>query len=223
MSDMKTRSIREVGAVTASVVVASILGVVVVALTATTIWAYLSYNEQKTDVDGKIALARAEAKKEQADEDEKKFAEREKEPRREFVGPDDYGRLTFMYPKTWSAHVARDVSKGGAFEAYLNPISVPPISSSQPFALRVTIDERDYDRTLAGFDTKVAKGELKSSTTSANGENGTRLDGSFSNDIRGSAVFYKVRDKTLVIQTDIESSDIKAEFENIIKTVKFNT
>ncbi len=196
---------------------------ITVALAATTIWAFLSYNEQKTDVDGKIALAQAEAKKEQADEDEKKFAEREKEPRREFVGPDDYGRLTFMYPKTWSAHVARDVSKGGAFEAYLNPVSVPPIGTAQPFALRVTIDDRDFDRTLASFDSKVAKGELKSSTTSANGESGTRLDGSFSSDIRGSAVFYKVRDKTLVIQTDIESSDIKAEFENIIKTVKFNT
>ena len=72
-------------------------------------------------------LAVAEAKKEQATLDEDKFAQREKEPNRQFVGPDDYGRLTFDYPKTWSVYVARDTSRGGTYEAYLNPITVPPV------------------------------------------------------------------------------------------------
>jgi hypothetical protein len=215
----------ERGSATASLITAIILGIFAAAFAGLALWAYLSYTEQKTDVDGKIALAESEAKKTQLDEDEKKFAEREKEPRREFVGPDDYGRLTFMYPKTWSAYVEKDVTngKGGEYKAYLNPVVVPPVSEAQPFALRVTITDTGYDKVISTYDGLVQKGTLKASTTSANGQNGSRLDGSFSKNIRGSAVFYKIRDKTLIIQTDVDSSDIKAEFENIIKTIKFNT
>jgi hypothetical protein len=66
----------------------------------------------------------------------------------------------------------------------------------------------------------VKKGSLRSSATSANGNNGTRLDGNFTKDIRGSAVIYKIRDKTVTIQTDADT--FKPDFENIIKTLNFN-
>jgi hypothetical protein len=222
MSDMNTTyRHNERGAVSGWMITAIVLGVFTTAFAATTIWAFLSYNEQKTDVDGKIALAEAEAKKKQADEDEAKFAEREKEPRREFVGPEDYGRLTFSYPKTWSVYVNKDASAGGAYEAYLNPTTVPSVTTGRQFALRVTISELEYDKIIATYESLIKKGDLKSSATSANGQNGTRLDGSFSKDIRGAAVFFKVRDKTLIVQTDADT--FKPEFENIIKTVKFNT
>jgi len=221
MNDMNTRRYYEQGGVSGSLVAAIVLGIFMVGFAATTIWAYLSYTEQKTDVDGKVALAVAEAKKVQADEDEKKFAEREKEPRREFVGPEDYGRLVFDYPKTWSVYIAKDASTGGAFEAYLNPTTVPSISASKQFALRVTISELDYDKVLATYDGLIKKGDLKSSAASVNGQNGTRLDGSFSKDVRGAAVIYKIRDKTMVLQTDADT--FKPEFENITKTIKFNT
>ena len=213
----------ERGVITGGTIAAIILGVCATVFAGLAIWALLGYNEAKTDADGKTALAVAEAKKLQSDDDEKKFAEREKEPRKEFVGPDDYGRLTFSYPKTWSVYVAKDVARGGTFEAYLNPGTVPPVSSAQQFALRVTISEDDYDKVLATYESLIKKGDLKSSTTSSNGQSGSRLDGSFSKDIRGAAVFYKIRDKTLIIQTDVNGSDIKAEFEAIIKTIKFNT
>jgi len=211
----------ERGAVTASLVIAIILGVLATGFAATTIWAYLSYTEQKTDVDGKIALAEAEAKKAQADVDEKKFAEREKEPNREFVGPEDYGRLTFNYPKTWSVYITKDATTGGSFEAYLNPITVPTVSQTQQFALHLSITDTSYDKVLTTYDGLIKKGDLKSTPTSVNGQNGTRLDGSFSKDIRGAAVFYKIRDKTLLFQTDADT--FKPDFENIIKTIKFNT
>ena len=222
MSRMNTKNRQnEKGAVTGSLIAAIILGVFMTGFAATTVWAYMNYIEQKTDVDGKIALAQAEAKKEQADEDEKKFAERDKELRREFVGPEDYGRLVFNYPKIWSAYVAKDASAGGEFEAYLNPVIVPAVSASQQFALRVNISDQDYDKVLASFDSLIKKGDLKSSSTSTNGQNGTRIDGTFSKDVRGAVVIYKIRDKTLVLRTDAEV--FKPEFENIIKTIKFNT
>ena len=100
---------------TALLVSTIVLAILAVAFAGTTIWAYMNYTDQKTDVDGKIALAVADAKKKQADEDQKKYNEILQNPYTEFVGPDDYGRLTFNYPKTWIVYVAKDVSqsKGG--------------------------------------------------------------------------------------------------------------
>jgi hypothetical protein len=219
---MKTyRHKNEQGGISGSLI--AIIGLVVLVLGAgsAAIWAYVNYNEQKTNVDGKIDLAVAEAKKEQADTDEVKFAQREKEPNRQFVGPDDYGRLTFDYPKTWSVYIASDVSKGsGAYEAYLNPITVPSVSATQQYGLRVLIEEKDYSQIVQSYESLVKKGDLKSSATSANGQNGTRLDGSFTKNIRGAAVIYKIRDKTITVRTDADT--FKPDFENIIKTIKFN-
>jgi hypothetical protein len=210
----------EQGGVSGSLI--AIIGLIILFLAAgsAAIWAYVNYNEQKTNVDGKISLAVVEAKKLQGDADEVKFAEREKEPLRQFVGPEDYGRLTFDYPKTWSVYIAKDVSRGGVFEAYLNPVTVPPVSTIQQYSLRVTIDEKDYDQVVKVYQELVKKGDLRSSATSANGNNGTRLDGNFTKDIRGSAVIYKIRDKTVTLRTDADT--FKPDFENIIKTLKFN-
>lgn len=211
----------EQGGISGSMIAIILLVILVLAAGSFAIWAYVNYDDQKTNVDGKIKLAVAEAEKQQGEEDEKKFAEREKEPNRQFVGPDDYGRLTFMYPKTWSVYVARDVSKGGSYEAYLNPITVPPIADTQQYSLRVLIEEEDYDKIVASYGKQVEKGELRSSTTTSNGHNGTRLDGSFTKDIRGSAVIYKIRDKTLTLRTDADT--FKPDFENIIKTIDFKS
>lgn len=218
---MNKYRLREQGAVNGPLLAIIFLGIAVVGLGALSIWAYMNYNEQKTNVDGKIALAEATAKKEQADEDEAKFLEREKEPNRQFAGPDDYGRLTFDYPKTWSVHVARDVSKGGSYQAFLNPVTVPPVSEKQQFALRVTIDEKDYDAVLKSYQPRVNTGKLKTSAVSANGHDGTRLEGEFSENIRGTAVLYKIRDKTVTIRTDADT--FKPDFEKLITTINFNS
>lgn len=195
----------------------SILSVLAIAVA---VWAFINYNEQKTDVDGKIDTAVAEAKKVLGDKLEADFAARDKEPNREFVGPDDYGRLTFNYPKTWSVYVNKEATQGGTYEAYLNPVSVPAVSTTQQYALRVTIEEKDYDKVIAGYSTLVKRGDLRSSSTSANGVNGTRIEGNFSKDIRGSAVIYKIRDKTVTLRTDADT--FKADFNKLIKTIKFN-
>lgn len=184
------------------------------------IWAFINYLDQKTDVDTRVANAVSTAEKNQADADEAKFAKIEKEPNREFVGPDDYGRVTFQYPKTWSVYVDKDVTNGGTFSAYLNPVMVPPVSVAQQFALRVTIEEKDYDKVLANYDSAVKKGDLKSSSIKANGVNGTRIDGTFSKDIRGSAVIFKIRDKTLTIRSD--ANTFQADFDKLVQTIKFN-
>lgn len=185
------------------------------------IWSYVNYSEQKTNVDGKIALAVAEAKKEEAERNEVKFAEREKEPRREFVGPTEYGRLTFDYPKTWSAYVKNDGSDRSQFEAYLHPIVIPPLDDrSSRVALRVVILNRDYEDVLGQYDSKVKAGELKSSNVEINGNSGVRLDGAFDDSIRGSIIILRVRDKTVTLRTDADT--FRPDFDEVLKTVNLS-
>lgn len=210
----------ENGAISGSLIAIILLSILFLAAGSGAIWAYLNYSDQKTNVDSKVALAAAEARKDQADIESAKFLEREKEPNRQFVGPDDYGRLIFDYPKTWSVYVAKDVTEGGSYLAYLNPVTVPPVSDKQQFGLRVTVEQEDYDKVLKGYDARIKKGDLRSSGVSSNGNTGIRFDGNFTKDIRGSAVIFKVRDKTVTVRTDADT--FKPDFENIIKTINFN-
>lgn len=195
------------------------LSVTTIAASGFLVWALINYIDQRDNVDAKVATAVAEEKKLQADELEAKFLEREKEPNRQFVGPEDYGRLTFDYPKTWSVYIAKDESSS-SYEAYLNPISVPPVSSSTQYALRVLIEDRDYDRELDSYQSKIRSGDLTSSTVKINGENGTRFDGNFSNDIRGSAVVFKIRDKTVTLRSDADT--FKGDFDALVASITYN-
>ena len=210
----------ENGAITGSLIANILLSVLFVAAGSAAIWAFMNYTEQKTNVDGKIDVAVAEARKEQSDIESAKFAEREKEPNRQFVGPDDYGRVIFDYPKTWSVYVAKDVTEGGDYLAYLNPVTVPPVSDKQQFSLRVIVEQNDYDKVTTEYDARVKKGDLRSSGVTANGNTGIRFDGNFSKDIRGAAVIFKVRDKSVTLRTDADT--FKPDFEIIIKTINFN-
>jgi hypothetical protein len=184
------------------------------------VWALINYIDQRDNVDTKVATAVAEARKVQADQDEAKFQVREKDPNRQFVGPEDYGRLVFDYPKTWSQFVEKDASTGATYQAYLNPVAVPPLSNSTQFALRVLIESRDYDQVINSYQTVVRRGDLTSSTVKADEQTGTRLDGKFSNDIRGSAVIFKIRDKTVTLRTDAET--FRADFNALVSSITFN-
>lgn len=184
------------------------------------VWLYVQYNDQKSNVDSKIEAAVAKAERDTRAEDETRFLEREKEPFASFAGPEDYGSLSFKYPKTWSVYEDSDVSVGGDYMAYLNPGVVPPVKGkSQRFALRVAIEGKEYGDVIASYESKIEKGDLKSRTVSANGQRGTRLDGSFSKDIRGAVVIFKVRDKTISMFTDADT--FKDDFDKLIKTIEF--
>jgi len=184
------------------------------------IYAFVLYNEQKTDVDGKIRIAEAEAMKRQSAEDEKKFQESYKNPRIEFVGPSEYGRVSFMYPKTWSVYVEDNGTDRRGYKAYLHPISVPPVKDKDSrFAMRLEILNEDYDNVLKKYKDLLKKGDLTSSTPEFNGNASTRLDGAFTKDIRGSVVLMRVRDKTIRFSTDADT--FKPDFQTILNTVKF--
>ena len=217
---MNTLRPSERGAISGSLIAIILVSLAAVLLAGLSVYLFLQYNEQKTNVDGKTAVADATARREQQEIDDINFTKKEKEPNRQFVGPDDYGRLTFSYPKTWSVYVAKDIAQSTTYEAYLNPVVVPPVTAKQQFATRVLIEDKNFDAVIASYDGKVKKGDLKSSPTSTNGVNGTRFDGSFDENRRGAVVIYKLRDKTISVFTDADT--FKPDFEELIKTIKFN-
>lgn len=213
---------REEGTINTSIFAIVALVLLVLVFGSFSIWAYVNYTDQKQNVDSKVAEAKAKATLDQSTKDEAAFSAREKEPMRQFVGPSDYGRLTFDYSKTWSAYQASDVSKGGGvtYQAYLNPILVPPVSDSTKFALRITIEQKTYDQSVAAYQQLVTSGDLKSSVYSDGNLTGTELVGNFNKDIYGTAVLLKMRDRTLTLRTD--GDVFNADFLALLKTVKFN-
>jgi hypothetical protein len=191
---------------------AIVLGVLVVLLGGAVVWALGGYFDAKSSLDAKLSQATTLAKKQQQD----------KQPTRQFVGPDDWGRVSFSYPKTWSVYVARSgTGSDSTYEAYLHPAQVPPVAREGVYALRVVIVSDSYEHVVGGYSHDIEQGAIRSSIAKAGGSTGLRLDGMISNNKQGAAVIFKVRDKTLQLFTD--GTDYRGDFDGIVlPSVAFN-
>lgn len=208
---------RQAGILNVLVIPVVILSVLVAGLGAFGVWAYLQYKDYKGNVDKKISVAVADAKLAQQKELEVDFAEREKQPTRQFKGPSEFGTLSFKYPKTWSVFVENDGSGGAGYEAYYMPLTVPPINAKTNFALRVTIQNKDYSTILKSYQSQLKTGALKSSTIKLKGgQEGIRLDGQFNKSTgqEGTMVLFQLRDKTVQVYT--QSKEFVPDFDKII-------
>lgn len=210
----------ESGLVNPWLIVSIITIITTVALGAGFGWAMVNYLDRRDNVDTIVAEAEAVARKDQADKDAAEFEIIENAADRKFAGPEDYGQLEFMYPKTWSVYVANDASTGRAFEAYLNPVTVPQVSNATQYALRVKIETDSYDDVISSYQTQVRRGDLTSSVIKVNGGDGTRLDGLLTKDIRGSIVIFRIRDKVVTLRTDADT--FRGYFDAIVASTTFN-
>ena len=204
-----------------------IVSTVVVTLIAATFiglffYTFSQWNTVKTDVDGQITAAVATAVNAKTEELETQFEEREKLPYDLFAGPADYGELSFDYPKTWSVYEAKDAANGGDYEAYLNPDKVYPVSNSNINALRVLIKDQAYDSYVKTYDNYVKNGRMTISVRPINGENANVYIGELpsTDKLQGKAAVFKLRDKTVVLQTDSEV--FYDDFEKILDSVRYN-
>lgn len=205
---------------TIAIVVLSLISLTFVGLF---IWMFVRYNDVSTDVNGQISLAVSAAVDENTMEMEAEFAEREKEPYRDFTGPSDYGQLSFKYPKTWSVYVAADASNGGDYKAYFNPIEVNTVSDKTINALRLTIRDAAFDTVVAEYqkyldrkDSNLSVQAVTVAGTAANRYTGT-IPGT---DLSGIIVIFKIRDKTAILQTD--SLLFENDFNTLLSTITFN-
>lgn len=185
-------------------------------------WAFSSRQEYKNNADKKTAVAVEAAKKVQADELQKAFAEQEKLPIKTYRGSVTYGTVTYDYPKTWSAYVDESASSQ-LINGYFYPGILPSLQSKTAYALRVELVSSDYASILTKYDSQIKAGGLKASAYTppkmvgvTNVQPGTRLDGALDPSTNGSMVIIKVRDKTLQVYT--QSNDFLNDFNNIVLT-----
>lgn len=203
-----------------AIIVLSLISVTFIGLF---IWMSLQYDTARTDVDGQIAVAVADAKDEQATKMEAEFLEREKYPYKTFSGPADYGELTFEYPRTWSVYIADSATTGGDFNAYFNPIEVNTVSEDTINALRVSILNDSFDDTIQKYQKDMDKKDsnLTVESVTFNGITGNRYTGTIpGTELSGFIVIFKIRDKTAILQTD--SVLFKEDFDKLLETVTFN-
>ena len=185
------------------------------------VFMYINWIEAKSDVDGKVDLAVAEAENELRTTLEKQFAEKEKEPHTTFTGPTDFGELTFEYPKTWSVYVPDDGSQGKNFNAYFNPGQVNVVNASTVMALRVSIVNTLTDQVKKTYQAKVEKGDMEVSTTVVNNTNVDVYTGTLDSKLQGIVCVFKIRDKTAIIQTDAMA--FQEDFYNVVlSSIRFN-
>ena len=204
---------------TVGLIVVSLLAVLFIGLF---IWMWVKWNDASTNVKGKVDVAVAEAKNELQTKLESEFDEKEKYPYKVFTGPTDLGELSFEYPKTWSLYVQSSANRGGDYAAYLNPGQVNVVQDDTVMALRVSIKGTLFDQAISDFAEKVRSGDMTLSTTVVNGNNVNVYTGKLDNEYQGIICVFKLRDKTVMLQTD-SISVFSDDFYRILKTVKFNS
>ena len=202
--------------------------IIVVSLIAVTfiglfIWIKVEYDYMNENWQSEIDMAVAKGKDEQYKLDEIERKEAEKYPYKVFSGPVDYGQLTFEYPKTWSVYVAEAATKGGDFNAYFNPDQVDAVGKDTINALRVTIKDKSFEDVTAEYQKAVEKKDsnLTVESTTVGGTQANRYTGTIPNtDLSGFIVIFKIRDKTVIMQTD--NVLFKDDFDKLLETVEFN-
>ncbi len=184
------------------------------------VWAYSSYNDQKSNVDAIVATEVVAAKKDQEEALRAEFAEEQKSPYKTYVSPSTLGSVKIVYPKSWSAYVQAKETGAVKLEGYFHPDFVPSTDSDILYATRVSLSSSDYTKELASYQKKVEKGELRAKSITISGTKGTRLDGLIEREVNGAIVLLPLRDKTLMIST--ESTDYMADFNKIISNLTYS-
>lgn len=206
---------------TRSTLIETILLVITSILAIVFIWLYIQkfieWDALSMNVDGEIrnAVAAEVAKKET--QMEEAFAEREKDPYQDFAGPVDYGSFSFKYPRTWSQYIAKDAVNGGDYEAYFNPYAVNPVSNFTINALRLRIRDVSFDSVARSYESSIKNGTLTLKTQTVGGVLANIYTGEVAKDMSGAVMILKLRDKTVLLQTD--SMNFIDDFYRIIESV----
>lgn len=180
-------------------------------------WAFSGRQQYKNETDKITAKAVSAAKQEEATKKDNEFTEKEKYPLKTYEGPDAYGGLDIVYPKTWSAYVEQTDRTAVPVNGYFHPGHVPGIQSGTAFALRVQVTSQAYEHEMKQFEGKVKGGKVKVSAytpKNVNGVAGSRVEGEINNGQKNLMILLPLRDKTIKIST--ESPQFFADLENII-------
>lgn len=204
-----------------SFIVALLLAVGLVISLAFGVWAFMGMQANKTDLDEKIAVAEKVAVKKAEEAKELEFAEREKDPFKNFIGSATFGSLSYDFPKTWSVFLEEKTS-GTVLDFYAHPGVVKGTDKSNSFALRAQIISTSYDKEAEKMQKLVETG--KATATAFIPKNvstglGIRVVGEVVTDKQGVMILLPQRDKTIKIWT--ESPDFISDFDKVIETLNY--
>lgn len=190
-------------------------------------WAFTSREDFRLNVEEKIAAAVKVAKQEESVAKDKEHAEADKLPLKPYRGPEPYGSVEVIYPKTWSGYVATGNSSE-PLDGYFHPDIVPGLDDkSAAYALRVQVVNQSYSQFVASKNGDVkAKKVTATPFAFAKVPNtvGVRFDGVIvgtgRDALTGSLVAIPLRDKTLKVWT--ESPQYVADFNtHILPNISF--
>lgn len=189
--------------------------------TAFGIWAFMGMQENKTNLDKKIAAATEVAVQKAESEKEAEFAELEKNPFRKYTGSQTYGTLTFEFPKNWNAFVEEN-SRTALLDFYAHPGVIPGLGENVNFAYRTQIVDVPYQKKVTEFEKLQEQGDVTIEPYRlplVDGVLGIIVKGKITKEKQGSMVLVPQRDKTFIFWT--ESEEFLTDFGKILETLTF--
>ncbi len=179
------------------------------------VWAYGERQNYKNNTDAIVAQAVVVGKKAEAVSKDKQYAELAKSPLKTYNGPEQYGSVVVMYPKTWSGYIDGSDQSDAGLNAYFHPDVVPAVGDeNNAFALRVQVLNQAYSETLSSFDQQEGLAATPYALPKVPKTVGVKLTGQISDQKQGTVVLLPLRDKTLQIST--ESKNYQPDFETYI-------
>ncbi|HET9173725.1 MAG TPA: hypothetical protein VFN56_00410 [Candidatus Saccharimonadales bacterium] len=181
-------------------------------------WAFQGRQDYKNNVDAKIVVAQKQAAAAQSKVDANTYAELEKQPFVTYTGPEAYGSIQVVYPKTWSSYVDTSGATGNqtVVDGYFYPGTVPSITSGGTnFALRVQVLSQNYSDVLASMNNSQSKPTISAySLPKVPSVVGVRVKGAISDNKTGDMIILPLRDKTVEVWT--EGNQFESDFSNTI-------
>jgi len=149
----------EQGAINVLLIPVILLAVLFIGAASFAVWAFNSRQDYKNNTQAKINTAvNANTKAVQA-QDAVQYTEAAKQPLKPFTGPDAYGSVHVMYPKTWSAYIDTTTTSK-PLDAYFHTDTVPSLQSKQTYNLRVQVNSETYSQNLQRFASLIKTGKV---------------------------------------------------------------
>ncbi len=121
-------------------------------------WAFSSRQNYKNNADGLIHTAVVAAQGQDLITQKSAIAAAIKQPYLVFNGPEQYGSISFQYPKTWSSYVSGlGVNASGLINGFFAPGMLTSVSDgTEDFALRIQILAQPYNQVAQGYTAQAA-------------------------------------------------------------------
>ncbi len=186
--------------------------------------AYRSSSSATENLDSQVATARQDSAAKQKKLDDEANVKANESPYRTYTAEAVDGGFQLQIPKSWSLYAGHNSGSTIQLDIAANPSIVnynlaSGGISTQAFKLQLV--RKSAQDVVKGFDEKIKKKEVTSSSLKVSGITATKLDGAIDDQRHnGSVIILTVRDKTMIITN--EDKNYTSEFQQILSSAKIN-